>query len=434
MNPNRRPSTAIAIAIAIAGAAEVADAGLADSAWPMFQHDAQHSGRTDVAGPQGNVKIAWKQKTRSRLKGTVSVGTAGQIFVPNGKNPLSAFDAATGAELWQSSNHNGGHADRSSPAVSDTGVVYVGARDNDLWACNVATGQVNWRYHVPHDGDVTTPPTIASDGTIYMGSEALGAGWLYAMDPDGLPKWTIGGNVVGDNGDPNDAHVVLRGSFKNASPALSKDESTVFVSTKRDAIAIRASDGYELWRAEIADKGFGSRHPNYAATVSNDGSKVYFPSKEGLWALNPTNGSSIWLFVPENGEEIKSAAAIGADGDGTIYIGASKKKTKTFYALNPLDGSIKWKHQHTNKGKFSNNQAAIGSDGKVYVGLGKFVFCFDGQGDGSGGSRLLWSLPLAGKIDAGVIIGKPEMGDDPNGPEKGVLYVGAGKNLWKITD
>lgn len=421
MNPRNPLSTALSFAAAItlvAGTGTPAAAGLANSAWPMFQHDAQHSGRTDVNGPQTLPTVAWYAKTRSRLRASVAVDDENRVFVPNGKNPLSAFDATTGIELWESSNHKGGHADRSSPAVNDVGVVYQGARDNDLWAVDTATGAVNWRYHVPHDGDVTTPPTVADDGSIYMGSEALGAGYFYRMTPAGLPAWTVpgaGGNVE------EDGHIVLRGSFKNASPCLSHDNSVAFVSIKTDAIAVDTATGAELWRVWLAKKGFGSRHPNYAPTLSNDGSQVYFQSREGLYALDVTDGSTIWLFTPPEKQELKSAAAIGADG--TIYIGASKKKNSHLYALDPIDGSVKWRHFMGVKGKFSNNQAAVGADGKIYVGLGKTVIALNPGGDGFGNGDLVWQMPLPGKIDAGVVIGGP-----------GVLYVGAGKNLWKLTD
>ena len=106
------------------GAADAAPAfaGLANSAWPMFSHDAQHSGRASVNGPQGPApQVAWQSRTRSRMRAAVSVGEDGTIFVPNGKNPLSAFDPATGAEIWESSNHQGGLADHSQPAVGDDG-------------------------------------------------------------------------------------------------------------------------------------------------------------------------------------------------------------------------------------------------------------------------------------------------------------------------
>lgn len=408
-------STALSFAAALAligNTGTAAAAGLANSAWPMFAHDAQHTGRTNVNGPQTEPTIAWFSKTRSRLRASVSVDDQNRIFVPNGKNPISAFDATTGLELWESSNHKGGHADRSQPAVTNDGIVYQGARDNDLWAVDSATGAVNWRYHVPHDGDVTTPPTVGADGSIYMGSEALGAGYFYRMDPIGLPAWTVpgaGGNVV------EDGHIVLRGSFKNASPCLSHDETVAFVSIKTEAIAVDTATGAELWRVEIANKGFGSRHPNYAPVLSDDGTQVYFQSREGLWALDPTDGSTIWLFTPPDKQEIKSAPALG--DDGTIYIGASKKKNSDLYALDPVDGSVKWSYEPGVKGKFSNNQAAVGDDGKIYGAIGKTVFAVDPDGN------LLWQMALPGKIDAGVVIGGP-----------GYLLIGAGKNLWKLTD
>lgn len=404
-------SFAAAIALVFTSANESV-AALADSAWPMFAHDAQHTGRTDVNGPQTKPTVAWFSKTRSRLRASVSVDDQNRIFVPNGKNPLSAFDATTGLELWQSTNHRGGHADRSQPAVSDDGVVYQGARDNDLWAVDAATGATLWRYHVPHDGDVTTPPTLGGDGSIYIGSEALGAGYFYRMDPGGFPAWPVPG--VGGNVE-EDGHIVLRGSFKNASPCLSHDETVAFVSIKTNAIAVDTATGAELWRTRIAKKGFGSRHPNYAPVLSDDGTQVYFQSREGLWALDPSDGSKIWLFTPPGKQEIKSAPSLAADG--TIYIGASKKKDSAVYALDPIDGSARWSYAPGVRGRFSNNQIAVAADGKIYGGLGRTLFCLDSSG------ALVWKMDLPGRIDSGVVIGGP-----------GYLLVGAGKNLWKLTD
>jgi outer membrane protein assembly factor BamB len=225
------------------------------------------------------------------------------------------------------------------------------------------------------------------------------------MNPDGTVKWKA----------------VLQGSLKNASPALSHDEATLFVSIKTQAIALDTETGLEKWRVEIADKGLGSLSPNYAAVVSNDGAAVYFPSKEGLWALDPETGAAIWKFVPLNGELLKSAPVLGADG--TIYVGASKKKSSHFYAIDPADGGVVWSHEHTTKGQFVNSQAAVGADGTVYVGFGDTLFAFDGAGNGMGGSLVLWQMALPGRFDSGVVLGG-----------EGVLYIGVGKSLFKITD
>ena len=409
--------------------------GLADSSWPMFQHDAQHSGRSDdFRGPRpapGQKPFEqWKAKLRSRLRGAPAIDASGNVAVGNGKNPLSGFDSATGTQLWQSTNHRAGHADRSQPAAADNGFVYIGARDNKIWGVDpTSTPLSSWTYKAMHDGDITTPPTIGQDGTIYMGSEALGAGWLFAIDPvTHLPKWQAPG------------HVVLRGSLKNASPALVKCEDIeeadlmpftnchdgagnripnrdgiLLVSIKTEAIALHPHTGAEIWRVTLAKKGYGSRHPCFAPVVSNDGKTAYFNSKEGLWALDVRDGSPVWSspFVPKDGQMIQSAAALGADG--TLYFGASKKKSATFWALNP-DASVRWQHDHSVRGKYSNNQAAVDMDGYVYVSFGKYVFGFDGA-DGT----VLWEIRNRGSIQSGIALGE----DDS-------LYYGSGKYLVKL--
>jgi hypothetical protein len=119
---------------------------------------------------------------------------------------------------------------------------------------------------------------------------------------------------------------------------------------------------------------------------------------------------------------MKSAPALGADG--TIYLGASKgSKSSTFYALDPDDGSVLWQHQNVDKGSYNNNQAVVGADGTVYVTHGRFVYAFDGDGDGAGGSVVRWLALVKGKLKSGPILG----GD-------GVLYVAGGKRLFKFTD
>ncbi|MBM4268333.1 MAG: hypothetical protein FJ144_17275 [Deltaproteobacteria bacterium] len=67
----------------LGGGAEAAPAfaGLADSAWPMFHHDAQHSGRASVTGPQGRAQVAWQAGTPSRMRAAVSIGADRTVYV-----------------------------------------------------------------------------------------------------------------------------------------------------------------------------------------------------------------------------------------------------------------------------------------------------------------------------------------------------------------
>ncbi len=429
------PGTALASILAVIASAAPAHAGLDAGVWPMFQHDAQHSGRTSVDGPQGPTpQIRWEFVGDSLFLASVVVDVDGAVYAPNGKRLLAALDPDTGLKLWASNvtpvagKAKVGLADRSQPAVSDDGRVYQGTRDNNLWATETGTtpgdlaAEIHCTFHVPHDGDVTTSPTIASDGTVYMGSEALGSGWFYAMTPDCQPKWPDGPNV-------EDGKVVLGGSFKNVSPALTPDESIVFVSIKTEAIAINTADGSERWRRTIASSGFGSRTPNFSPVVSADGSTAYFISKDGLWALDTDTGAPVWPapFVPpfptadNSKEEMKSAPALALDG--TLYLGASKKNSSHFYAIDPTDGSVRWAHANSGKAQYVNNQAAIGADGTVHVGFDETLYAFEGGGDGLGGSSIKWQMFVPGGFDAGPIIGAP-----------GTIYVAAGKKLYRISD
>ncbi|MBI84186.1 MAG: hypothetical protein CMJ81_13375 [Planctomycetaceae bacterium] len=115
---------------------------------------------------------------------------------------------------------------------------------------------------------------------------------------------------------------------------------------------------------------------------------------------------------------IQSPAALGSDG--TLYFGASKKKSVTFWALNP-DETVKWQYDHIVRGKYSNNQAAVDSGDFVYGAFGKYVFAFDGAGHSAGGSQVLWQIRNRGSIQSGVMLG----GDES-------LYFGSGKYLIKL--
>jgi len=61
----------------------VDDNGLMDSAWPMFQHDPQHTGRTDVILPSGNQGVLkWKYLLLDRgMESTPVIDKDGTIYV-----------------------------------------------------------------------------------------------------------------------------------------------------------------------------------------------------------------------------------------------------------------------------------------------------------------------------------------------------------------
>jgi outer membrane protein assembly factor BamB len=104
--------------------------------------------------------------------GVVYIGTTS----PDQK--LYAFNAATGAKLWDSGILIAG-AINSSPAVAG-GVVYVGAEDGNLYAFNAASGAPIAGWPVSTGWPIKFSPVVAN-GLVYVCVRASVDGKLYAF-------------------------------------------------------------------------------------------------------------------------------------------------------------------------------------------------------------------------------------------------------------
>jgi len=360
--------------------------------WPGFQRDLQHTGRSPVAGPTCN-NVLWTRKLKGRiLAAPVLVqriaGAPESLYVPVGKEPICALDPLTGAIEWCGTNELGKIADRSSPTVGNGSLLYVGTRDNDLWAINVPSASqvphatVAWRQKVCTDGDVTTPPTIGNNGIVYMGSDSLGAGTLMAMCPGEQQqvKWCI--NPVGGGG------------IRNASPALSPNGERLYTTIGAGGLAAFDPEaGTELWRVQFEPPGGVGRAPNYAPVVHPLGGTIYLGTNKGIWAVEHVvdpetgkEGASARLLFDTTGlrERVYSPPAIDVLND-TLVFGASRGNSSTLYATD-LQGNLKWKKPMP-RGRFRNNPAVTDVDGRIYVAFGKALYAFAANG------TPLWTLP-----------------------------------------
>ena len=81
------------------------------------------------------------------------------------KSEPTKAKATAGVKLWEFITES---AVFSSPIIGPDSTLYVGSRDNKLYAINGKTGVKLWEFET---GDMAwSSPTIGPDGTIYIGS------------------------------------------------------------------------------------------------------------------------------------------------------------------------------------------------------------------------------------------------------------------------
>ena len=230
----------------------------------------------------------------------------------------------------------------TAPAFADNGTVYISGYskgDKGIRSLSIDLQTQNWVFGVGSDFNST--PAIASDGTIYAVSTD---GNIYAINPDGTEKWNA-----------------TYGVWVASAIAIGTD-GTIYLSAKlngdADGVlkAYNATDGSEKWSVTLT----GANTEQGGPAIAADGT-IYLGNKGGtLKAYNPADGSEKWSYTTASNGPIEVVPAI--DNDGNIYFGDTNG---IFYVLKS-DGTEAY--TPLDLGDKINSPAAIGTNGKIYVG------------------------------------------------------------------
>jgi len=238
-----------------------------------------------------------------------------------------------------------------------------------------------WRFTTYLTGGT---PTIADDGTIYIGGGFSVSPWyLIAVNPDGTLKWRY----------------KTSGLTIYSSPALAED-GTVYIGSWDNFLYAINPDGSRKWRFNTKNGGISS-----APAIGEDGT-IYFGDlgdfgyHSKIWAVNP-NGTEKWSYTV--GDYIYSDPAIG--DDGTIYIGSNDRH---LYAINP-DGTLRWRY----KTGFQSSLPSIAEDGTIYA-------------SGAWSNNLFALYPNNGTVKWKCNI---KCNSNPSIDNDGVIYVGGDEEL-----
>jgi len=298
--------------------------GPMNSPWPMFKNNALNTGCTIYSTFNNPGFEKWFFNVENFVQGSASIDKNGIIYFGSWNNNLYAMNP-DGSLKWMI-DINGNV--ETSPAIDENGIIYIGTTSgNDnyaLYAIN-PDGTLKWRYP---GTNLWSSPVIANDGTIIF---ADADNWkIKALYPNGTLKWSYKTN-----------HVIY------SSPAINDD--TVYIGCHDNFL-------YSLWlnNGSLKWKYNTGNWIRVSPCIGNDGT-IYAVSLNGyLYAISP-EGILKWKV------DVGAGTHPSIGPDGTIFAGYN-----TLYAINPVDGSVKWTYNVP--GKIRGGMPCISSEGNIYFG------------------------------------------------------------------
>jgi outer membrane protein assembly factor BamB len=292
--------------------------------WPMFHHDASHTGYSLSSSP---VNVSqWNYSVRGNYFSDVVISNGSLYFsaiVDTGPVcTIYAVNASTGRLIWSSPDSSILFPIMPCPAVSH-GIVYT-ATD----AYNASTGQLMFNY--TNNGGLTSP--VIADGIIYLGqSNGTSSGVIALNAANGAKIW--GFSVL-----------YLTNNFPSGvlfPPAVA--DGIVYFSGD-GVYALEALTGTLKWHFNEIGGAWGS--------IAAANGYVYVNDQGKLYCLNAITGTKIWNNT-SGASQITPAIA-----NGYVYTGP--------YAFNASDGTLIW----------NNTQLGLGTpsvaNGMVYYAYYNF--------------------------------------------------------------
>jgi outer membrane protein assembly factor BamB len=381
----------------------------------------------DFSDPSVLPTLEWE--TYVEDGGTVGSGVQygdGKVF-PGAYGPHQvALDARTGDELW---NTNTKTPMVFSGAYSEGKFFRGGGHDNSLYCFAADSGEILWTFDPEtEDGYFCIGPAVAY-GMVY---ELNKDGYLYAVDVDtGDLVWKYKGpGPLIFPGSPSVADGKVYATTGQTASYTGQESESEFA-------CLDAYTGRVIWTLPI--EAFAPREsvaiaygnlyliPGDVTTSVDVESGEEYATFNQAWAVStkswpvfrhdsahtasgqsaPVNLALRWNFTT-NGAVISSPSI----ADGKVYVGSYDKN---LYCLDSRTGSFIW--------KFATNDSIKSSpaiaDGRVYLGPDDgYVYCLDA----SNGS-LLWSAEAGGPIEVNFGAA-PALRSSPT-VDNGKVYVGS---------
>lgn len=311
--------------------------------------------------------LRWEFETGNAVLSSPTV-VNNTVFVGSRDNTLYAIDRETGEQLWKFQATNGID---TGPAVVD-GIVYFGSNDAELYAVDVEDGSKIWDFK----GGYSFPKSpVVKNGTVFIGD---GINTFYAIDAtSGEEIWSyhigsaltspvvVNGRVIFgeisfsepqlyalDSDDGSEIWTIDMEGRVTSSPTVSN--GNVFVGTEFGKLEARDLESGDLiWSYELS-----SEEPITATPTVADELVFFAGSNNYLIALNEQTGEMEWNATIETSEFMSSSPTVA---DDTVVIGSMDNN---IYGFDIATGSEQWSFETDGVVQSS----PIVSEGDVFVG------------------------------------------------------------------
>jgi outer membrane protein assembly factor BamB len=262
---------------------------------------------------------------------------------------LYCFNATDGQILWVFTPDTNGYF-VTGPAIA-YGMVYEMNKDGCLYAVDIATGSMVWKYKGPDSTLIWSGMPTVADGKVYVttGQFAAYGGPVGVSEfaclnaYNGRTIWTLPIEALA----PRESDIVAYGNLYiipgNVTTAVDTTSGTEY------------STGNQLWAIGPS-----------SIPVSNWPMFRADPTHSSTAPEGPSNLTLAWKYTT-NGSVISSPSVV----DGIVYVGS---QDKNIYAVGAWSGNLIW--------NFATRGAVVSSpavaNGKVYVGSDDgYVYCLD---------------------------------------------------------
>jgi eukaryotic-like serine/threonine-protein kinase len=314
---------------------------LSGNAYAGTQLDAEAEGEmSDWGDIEEGVQALWSFQCESEIRSSPTV-SSGILYVGANDNNLYTFNIEDGSFRWKYAAQEG---IVSTPVVAeDENLVLFGSLDHQLYALDARVKQVRWtvRAHEP----IQSSPSVAH-GHVFFGSDD---GNLYAVRiSTGRVQWkweagvpirsrplvtgeiiVVGmqsGDVVGID---LSGQLIWRFKAKRAvvSSPVEHDGLVFFGSLDWHVYALDIARGWKVWT-------YRTNKPVISSPVVGD-EKIFVGSVDGhMYAIDIASGKERWIFETE-GQVTSSPAYV----DGSVYFGGIDGKV---YSLDSKNGNMRW--------------------------------------------------------------------------------------------